>query len=141
MVVLGLKCAIGSRHYAERRAEAPEPNSEPLEVATQPSKQAIRKADVPYVWRFGLSLEVCDVNANDWDGEYQPGKCTDQGHEELSEVFVRGLLVGNQGLPVHGDILYLWEIMLLVCPYLKGRGILFVNDPDTIERSPFGAES
>ena len=83
-----------------------------------------------------MSLEVSDVDADAWDREDQPSKRSDQGHEELSEVFIRRFLVGNQSLRVCGYLLDLREIVLLMRPDLTCLGIQFVDDPDAFKHSP-----
>ena len=63
--------------------------------------------------------------------------CTNEAHEELREVFVRGFLVGNQGLRVDWDFFDLRDVMMLMRPDLVGRRILLVHHSDTLEGPRF----
>ena len=109
-------------------------------MAAEPSMKTFGVTSVAHVGRLRLSLEVSDIYAYGRDREDQPGQSANQGHEELSQVLVRGLLVWYEGLGVDGNLLDLGNVVLLVRPDLMGLGILFVDDPDSLKHSPFDIE-
>ena len=56
-----------------------------------------------------------------------------KAHQELREVFIRGFLVRNQGLGVHGDFLYLRYVVVLMRPDLMRGWVLFVHHTYALE--------